>query len=241
MKKLFALALFVFGLAMGSFAQTDNDYKDLLTLFVSEKYEKCLYKAEGYTMKDETKKDALPYLFMSMSYFEMSKKDEFKEKYPDSFKSAMKYLSKYGGKDKEKKYHADYEDFLGEIRVAAMNEAEAQFDNQKYTKCKTLYDQLVDIDANDAGAQLMLGLSFAGMKSKKEADVAVKKALALLQEKKASQTKEQLNLLKTAIMYHASALNEAGNRDQAKEWLDLGLEYFKDDKEYMVTYETLAE
>ncbi len=240
MKKFIAFTLFIFSLNIGSIAQTDKDYKDLLAMFVDEKYEKCLYKAEGYTLKDETKKDPLPYLFMSMCYFEMSKLDQFKEKYPDAFKNSMKYLSKYGGKDKEKKYAGDYEDFFGDIRTAAMNEAESQYDLQKYTKCKTIYDQLVDVDANDAGANLMLGLSFSGMKSKKEAEVSIKKAMVILQEKKASQTKEQLNLLKNAIVLYAGILNDSGNKDVAKEWLDLGLEYFKDDKEYMVTYDTIA-
>lgn len=240
MKQFFVFTLLIFSLGLGAIAQTDKDYKDLLAMFVDEKYEKCLYKAEGYTLKDETKKDPLPYLYVSMCYFEMSKRDEFKEKYPDAFKQSMKFLSKYGAKDKEQKYVGDFEDFFGEIRTTAINEAESQYDAQKYTKSKTIYDQLVDIDPNDAGANIMLGLSFSGMKSKKEADVAIKKAMTTLMEKKASKTKEQLNLLKNAIMLYATQLNESGNREGAKEWLDLGLEYFKDDKEYKVTYDTIA-
>jgi tetratricopeptide (TPR) repeat protein len=240
MKKFLALSLFILGWSFSTMAQTDNDYKDLLAMFVDEKYEKCLYKAEGYTLNDKTKKDALPYLFMSMCYFEMNKRDEFKEKYPDALKNAMKYLSKYGAKDKEQKYALDYEDFFEEIRTTAMNEAESQFDNQKFTKCKTIYDQLVDVDPNDAGAQLMLGLSFQGMKSKKEADVAIAKAMAILKEKKASQTKAQLTLLKNALTVYAGMLSDAGNREGAKQWLDFGLEYFKEDKEFMVTYDTIA-
>ncbi|MFN0031614.1 MAG: hypothetical protein ACKVOR_05590 [Flavobacteriales bacterium] len=240
MKNIFVLSLFILTMSMSATAQTDKDYRDLLSLFVDEKYEKCLYKAEGYTLKDETKKDPLPYLFMSRCYFEMSKDDQFKEKYPDAFKSAMKYLSKYGSKDKEKKYLADYEDFFDEIRTTAMNEAESQFDLEKYTKCKTIYDQLTDLDANDAGAQLMLGLSFAGMKSKKESETAITKAMNLLKEKTAGKSKSQLVLLKNALVLYATALNDTGNKEVAKEWLDMGLEYFKDDKEYMVTYDTIA-
>ena len=150
-------------------AQTDNDYKDLLTLFVGEKYEKCLYKAEDYTLDEKAKKDALPYLFMSRCFYEMSKRDEFKEKYPNAFKDAMKYISKYGSKDKEKKYLAEYEDLFAQIRGAAIAEAETMMDTQKYSKAKQLYDQLLDIDPNDAGAQLMMGVVFNYMKAKKEA------------------------------------------------------------------------
>ncbi|MCB0198137.1 MAG: hypothetical protein KDJ65_39710, partial [Anaerolineae bacterium] len=57
-------------------------YEDLLVLFVDENYEKCLAKAENYTVNDDTRKDPLPYLYMSMSLYEMSKLEEFNEDYP---------------------------------------------------------------------------------------------------------------------------------------------------------------
>lgn len=239
MKNLFAVLFYVFNLVSASYAQTDKDYKDLLTIFVSDKFEKCLYKAEGYTLKEETKKDPLPYLFMSRCYFEMSKRDEFKEKYPNAFKDAMKYISKYGSKDKDHKYAAEYEDFFIDLRKAAIAEAETMMDTEKFSKAKQLYDQLVDIDPNDAGANLMLGLAFGALKSKKESETAIKKAKEILTEKKASQSPEQLGLLREALTRHATALS-ATSKDIAKEWLDLGMEYFADDKEYKITYDTIV-
>jgi tetratricopeptide (TPR) repeat protein len=240
MKKISAFLFFTCSLVSAVFAQTDKDYKDLLTMFVGEKYEKCLYKAEGYTLADETKKDALPYLFMSRCYFEMSKKEEFREKYPNAFKDALKFASKYGSKDKEKVHMAQYEDYFAELRLAAMAEAESMMDTEKYSKAKQIYDQLLDLDANDAGAQLMLGLAFTGLKSKKEAETAIAAAKKILTEKRAGNTKEQLQLLRDALTRHATALG-ATSKSAAKEWLDLGLEYFQDDKEYKVTYDSIAD
>lgn len=240
MKKIYAVLVLSFTFIVTGLAQTDRDYKDLLTLFVGDKFDKCLYKAEGYTLKEETKKDPLPYLYMSRCYFEMSKRDEFKEKYPNAFKDALKYIAKYGSKDKEHQYGAEYEDFFADLRLAACAEAETMMDTQKFSKAKQIYDQLLDMDPNDAGAQLMLGLAFGALKSKKESETAIKKAKDLLTEKKASQGKEQLGLLKEALMRHATALSEANNKAGAKEWLDLGMEYFAEDKEYKITYDTIA-
>jgi len=240
MKKLLPILFFILGFFSQSFAQTDKDYKDLLTMFVSEKYEKCLYKAEAYTIKDETKKDPLPYMFASRCYFEMSKRDEFKEKYPDAFKNAMKYISKYGQKDKERKYASEYEDFFSDLRLAAMLEAESMMDALKYTKAKTIYDQITDMDPNDSGAFLMLGVAQHLMKAKKESELSFKAARTILTEKKASVAKEQLNLMRDSITRYATILNDAGNKTAAKEWLDLGMEYLKDDKEFKVTYDMIA-
>jgi tetratricopeptide (TPR) repeat protein len=203
------------------------DYKDLLTLFVSEKYEKCLDKAEGYTMGDDTKKDPIPFMYLSRCFFEMSKKDEFKEKYPTAFKDAMKYLSKYASKDKEKKYVSEYEDFFTAIRVAAISEAETMMDTQKYSKAKQLYDQLLDLDPNDVGAKIMMALVFTYNKSKKESEMAVAESKKMLTDKVGPLSKEQLYLLKDALSRYCS-----DNKAQAKEWLTLGDHYFSDDKEY---------
>lgn len=239
MKKLLVLLCFLGLYSLQSFAQTDNDYEDLLTLFVDEKYEKCLYKAEGYTLNEKTKKDPLPYLFVSRCYFQISKMDEFKAKYPDPFKDAMKYISKYAAKDKERKYAEDYEEFLSELRKEAIAQAETQLDAAKYTKAKTLYDQIADMDPNDAGAQIMLNITFSFMKAKKDAELALGKAETILTEKKASMLPEQKDLLKNSLMKFAVLLSDQGDRTEAIQWLELGMEYFKEDPEYKVTYETI--
>lgn len=117
--------------------------------------------------------------------------------------------------------------------MAAMAEAETMMETNKATKAKQLYDNLLDLDPNDAGAQLALGLAFQSLKSKKESEDAFKKAKAILTEKKAGTTKEQLILLKDAITKHATAL--AGtSKESAKEWLELGMEYFRNDRRIQI-------
>ncbi len=240
MKKLLFTFCFAFLFGIGSFAQSP-DYEDLLALFVDEKYEKVLRKAEGYTLGDNTKKDPIPYLFMSMAYFEMSKRDEFKEYYPNAFNESLKYISKYSSKDKEKKFGAEYEDYFNTLRKAAISEAEIMVDQQKFTKAKTMYKYLIDMDPNDAGAYIMQGMAFNAMKSKKEAEIAFKKAKDLISTKQCSTTnKDQLAFLKTALINYANQLSEGGQKSLAIEWLDLGKEFFPEDKEYQVNYDTIA-
>jgi hypothetical protein len=239
MKKIILFLVLIVSISFSSVAQTDNDYKDLLTVFVSGKYEKCLYKAEGYTLDDKTKKDALPYMFMSRCFYEMSKKDEFKEKYPKAFSDAMKYAVKYAAKDKDRKHYADYEDFFIALRTDAMTEAETQYDNQKWPKAKTIYDQLTDLDPNDAGAWMMLSMTQVAQKAKKEAETSAAKAKDLMENKKASTSPEQLKLMKYGLEKFCTDL-KATNRGEAKKWMDWGLEYFPEDPEYKVIYDEIT-
>ena len=52
--------------------------------------------------------------------------------------------------------------------------------------------------------------------------------------------KGQKDLLRNAIIYYAEKLYTEGNSAEAKVWLDLGKEWFMDDKEYQVTYSQYA-
>lgn len=221
-------------------AQSEKDYKDLLTLFVADKFEKCLYKAEGYTLNDKTKKDALPYLFVSRCYYEMSKRDEFKQKYPNAFKDAMKFIAKYAVKDKEKIYYAEYDDFISDLRRDAIAEAANLFEMGKFTKSKAFYDQMTKLDGNDAGAWIMLGINHVALKAKKDAENSFKTAKAALENKTASSGKEQLVLLKEALISHATTLYDSGSKQDAKTWIEFGKEFFKDDKEFGLAYDTIV-
>lgn len=246
MRKIFALLFIAASFISTANAQKEkdqesgNDYKDLLTLFVADKFERCLYKAEGYTLDDKTKKDALPYLYVSRCYYEMSKRDEFKAKYPNAFKDSMKFIAKYASKDKDKVYYAEYEDFISSLRTDAIAEANNFFESEKYTKSKALYDQLTKLDGNDAGAFIMLGLNNSVLKAKKEAEAALIKAAEILESKSASKGKEQLAMLKDALIGLATILNDSGNKAEAKTWIEYGQEYFKDDKEFALAYDTIV-
>lgn len=247
MKKFILSTVIMISFLSSLIAQKDEpveerDYKDLLTLFVTEKYDKVVMRATKYTEDEKTKKDPLPYLFLSMSYFEISKKDEYKTRFPDAFKLCLKNIKSYASKDKERRYAAEYEDFFSKLRNSIVSEGELMLDQQKYTKAKTMFQALLNIDENDAGAKIYLGITMLAMKSKKEAETEFGEAKKLLQDKKAAHgTKELDDLLKNGLMTYATQLSSDGNKSVAKEWMDLGMEYFKDDKEYKVTYETIAD
>lgn len=241
MKKLALAVTLVFGVSLFSGAQDSREYKDLLTLFVSEKYDKVVQKATKYTEDDETKKDAMPYLFLSMSYFEIYRKDDLRARFPDAFKLCLKYVKSYSSKDKERVYYAEYEDFFGKLRYAIIAEGELMMDTQKYTKAKSMYAYLINIDDKDAGAHIYLGMTFVALKSKKEAETEFKLAKTLLTEKTAkTNTKELSDLLKNALITYANQLADKGSKSEAKEWMDLGMDLFKNDKEYKVTYEIIG-
>ena len=104
-----------------------EDFDELLMWMVDGKYEKVLYKAIRYTEDDDTKKEPVPYVFMSMAFFKISESsdEELLEKYSKALKDALKYASKFVKKDKEKEYISEYVDYFNDLRRATMNQAES--------------------------------------------------------------------------------------------------------------------
>lgn len=234
------LLLLIVGLLSFS-VSAQRDYDDLLDLFVDEKYDRLLLKAERYTLAEKTKKEPLPYLYMSMAFFEMNKRPEtYGEDYPKAFTNSLKYCVKYRKKDKEDLYVAEYEDYFDELRMATVAEADVFMDQEKFTKCKSYYAYITKMDEGDAGGWVFLGLSLYKLRSKRDAGEAISTAKTLMEGGCNHLTEMQMTYLKSSIIAFAEYLDEIGERSQAKEWMELGFDHFKDDKEYNVTYEIIV-
>jgi hypothetical protein len=51
---------------------------------------------------------------------------------------------------------------------------------------------------------------------------------------------EQVRLLKNAIMKLATMFMDEGNSSEARAWIELGNQYFEEDKEYQTVYRDIA-
>lgn len=225
-----------------SFAQ--NDYDDLLELIVDQNYPRCLVKALRYTEADATKKDPLPYLYMSMAYFRIHQSDDpkYAEQYPKAFKESIKMLVKHRKKDKQNEFYAEFADYIEEVRTAIWEEAEKFYFTEKYTKSKSYYKYMCDIDKKDPGAWALRGLSQLALKSKKDSGESFAMAKELVDAGEVEHlSKNQMNYFKNALIIVAEYYEQIGNKTEALTWLDLGKEYFSDDKEFNVTYEMMSE
>ena len=211
-----------------------EDFDELLMWMVDGKYEKVLYKAIRYTEDDETSKEPVPYVFMSMAFFKISESSDMEllEKYGKALKDALKYASKFVKKDKDREYIDEYTDFFNDLRRATMNEAEIYVDEEKYTKAKGYYKYLWTLDEEDPGAWLMYGSVLWKAKAVRDAQESWNTAEKLLAEYGGKGLEEvQTDLLKYAVIYTAEMLAGEGNRSDARKWLEATNSVFESDRE----------
>ena len=240
MKKLLLLALVA--LSQLTIQAQKHVYDDLLVLYVDEKYDKCLQKAENYTLNDATKKDPLPWLYMSMCFYEMSKLEQFQADYPKASRDALKFAEKYRKKDKENEFFANYEDYWANLNTLGMEEGENQMEDPKgLSRAKQVWDTMTGYYPENPGPWLMLAITQYKSNQAKEADMSVQefdKRLAAAGDVK-SLPADQRKLLKNALIRYADYLNEKGMRDQARKYLAKGKDHFMDEPDFKGAFEAL--
>jgi hypothetical protein len=215
-------------------------YEDLLVFYVDEDYEKCLQKAENYTLNDDTRKDPLPYLYMSMSLFEMSKLEKFEEDYPKAFRDALKYAEKFRKKDKNVEFFFNYEDYWSELNEACAEQAENFMDEEKWSKAKRYYDYMVSYHPENPGAWLLFTLSQVRYNQVREADLSMvefDKVFAASDLERLSP--DQKDLLKDALIRYAEYQESIGSTSTALEFMEKGKDAYREDKEFMSYYNSL--
>jgi hypothetical protein len=240
MKKLLLLApLALFHL--GAQAQK-HVYEDLLVMFVDEKYEKCLANAESYTLAEDTKKDPLPFLYMSMSFYEMSKIEKYAVDYPKASKDALKFAEKYRKKDKEKEFFSNYEDYWSSLNTLAQEEGENLMDDPKgLSKAKAIFDTMTGYYPEYPGPWLMLAICQYKGNMAKEGDLSVKAFDKALSEAGDVNTlpADQKKLLKNAIIRYADYMQSKGMRDQARKYVSQVKDYFMTEADFKGLYDSM--
>jgi len=218
-------------------------YEDLLILYIDEEYEKCIAKAERYAEKPETRRDPLPFLYMSMSYHEMSKLEKYytQHEYRFADRDALKYAVRFRKKDKDLEYFNNYEDFWMELNTKAMESGINHYQMGDYSKARRIFDRMVAYQPENAGAWRLRALCQERMRLVRDAELSRKEfakayeAIPDIQRLPADQRK----LLRTALIMDAEYMIENGKAAEARELLALGEDSFMENAEFKALHKEL--
>ena len=228
------------------FAQ-EHTYDDLLILYVDEEYEKCIRKAERYTSKSDTRRDALPYLYLSKCYHEMSKDEKYtsQDEWKRADREALKYAVRYRKKDKHDEFFKAHEDYWRELNTYAMDAGMSWLEQGNVSKARMIFNRMVGYDPGNPGAWQMLALCQSMNRQHREAEESMEKfheALAAAEQKDPELrylSSDQFKLMKNAMILHSEYLTENGMADSARTVMDLGVAHFEEDPEFRSLYQEL--
>jgi predicted Zn-dependent protease len=218
-------------------------YDDLLILYVDEEYVKCMDKADRYINKDDTRRDALPYLYKSLCSHEMSKLDKYTSdpEFKYAARDALKYAAKYRKKDKESEYFKNYEDYWAELNTSAMETGFALFDEKAYSKAKRQFQRMTTYYPENPGAWQMLALAQLKMNLARDAAESMngyRTAFAAVPDVQRL-PKDQQRLLREGMIRYAEYLTSKGMQDSARATIAPGLVPFSENPEFKGLYDEL--
>ena len=159
LRSIYTLILLFSAFSYVSSQTISKKFDKLVFLYIDEKYEKCAKLGLNYTEDDQLRRDPIPYLYVSMSFFEIAKTQSLSEKYPDAFKNSLKYAYKYRKKDKDEIYVQKYHGFLVALKDSANRLAQYYIQQESYRKAASTYKYAVRFAPDDPLIQVLQGLA----------------------------------------------------------------------------------
>ncbi len=241
MKNTFLLFLFFVGCTFGAQAQAP-DYDDLLIYFADGDYEKLVDKAQKYKDGDDTKNDALPYLYASKAFYEMSKDQVYKDDFPKAFNDAIGDAGKAVKKDKDGSVYSDNVAFFTELKSAVIEEIRNMVDAGDYNRLRGTVMKLQKLDPTDVGSYFLLTACQLQIKDKTGAKLTLKEAQERLDavESVDGWRPVDFEMLRMGIYEYAAFLHSARQCDKAKEIMNKVKQWFEDDEIFMAKYDEIV-
>jgi hypothetical protein len=243
--KTFKVLFLLLILASSSlYAQKEGKKIDDLTfLFVDEKYEDVVNKAEALMQSDSYKKHPLIYVYASMAYYEMSRRPgkfdvgEKDSKFPKPLKMAQKHLYKFTKTDaKAKKYYDnqwsdDFKDYYVQLSDTSNKLAQMLYLNDKYRKAGSLYKAAYRGIPSDPVLLLWQGVAEMKSKNSVEGKKSLAAAMKLIDENfvptKATSAVLAHGMLLAEELFRGS-IGDAVNADKAKKLVEVFKKYDPD-------------
>lgn len=240
MKKILAIFLLVFA-AMTATAQAPN-YDDLKILYADANYEKLIKVAENYTMKDELKKDPLPFLWLSKGLYKISLSGTDDEKYKNAYKDAIAALAKAMKNDKDGTALSDHQEFIELFQMSMVELIANDIAAGDFNKASGWVIKYYKITRNPVGAKYLDGAAKYRKADKGGANTLWKEAETMLASITSIEewSEADKKMLKMGIIQTAECFVAAKQKDKAKAVMNKVAQWFEGDEEFKTKYDELV-
>lgn len=242
MKKLVLLLVLVAGFVYQADAQPPA-YDDLIIHYADGNYEKLLKRAEKYTLNPKTKKDALPFLYLAKCNFEMSKHQQWLDKYPKAFNDAIRFAGNARKKDKDGTIYADNVQFFTDLKTAVVEDIKNLVAEESFMKLMGYIAKLHRFNRDDLGSYFLKAGAQFMEKDKSGGKITTKEAWARLElvENVDAWRPIDFEMLRVGvIVYCDSQINIMRQPQNAKELLGRVKQWLEEDEDFMAYYDKVV-
>ncbi|GEM_PF-394829 len=243
MKKLLAIFCIVFTASLAN-AQPPT-YDDLKVLYADANYEKLAKVASGYTEKDKTKKDILPYIWLSKGLYKISLSGTSDERFKNAYKDAIKYLKKglkYDIKYNEGATFEEHREFLDEFQASLVEVIDNEVSAGNYRKSYGWVIKYNSITVNAVGPKFMMGACKFQDQDKPSARTFWQEGNAMLEEIESIDSWSEADklMLKLGVLHSAAAMKKGRQEEKAQQLVNKVAQWFEDDENWQERYDEIV-
>jgi hypothetical protein len=217
-----------------TFSQEDAKYDDLVILFADAKYEKVVVTAEKYSLKEENKKDAEPYMWMAKAFYKISLSGSITEGFENAYKDASKSLAKAFKLDRDSTCFKENDDFIYEFQASIEERLLNDLSAEDYKKASGWAQQYAKVTLNPTGANLLIASVKFRSGDKTGAKVMLDKCdqeINLI-ENLAHWSDSDVSIFKHSVIQAAECYVAARQLEKAQALLDKVKVWYLDDEEF---------
>lgn len=219
-------------------------YNDLKILYADANYEKLAKVASGYTENDKTKKDILPYIWLSKGLYKISLSGTDDENFKNAYKDALKYMAK--GMKYDLKYNNgttldDNREFVDELQKSLFELIDNELTSGSAQKAYGWAVRYKKITQNNVGIIYVSGACKYKAQDKTTARSLWQEAEAELKTVESIQdwSEADKGILKIGILHSAAALNDSRQQDKARALLNKVAHWFENDEDWKMRYDEM--
>lgn len=217
------------------------EYDDLKILFADGKYEKLVDKASGYTTKEKTKKDPLPFMWLSRGLYKISLSGTNDPNYKNAYKDAIGAMATAFKLDKDGTKLTPYQDFVGQFQKSMVELISNEVTLGDLNKAASWVSKYYKITRNPLGAKFLDAAAKFKKGERGTANHMWKEAEKHLTDVDTIETWSDgdKNLLKIGVMQSAECLIAAKQVEKAKTLMDSIAKWFENEEDYRTKYSEL--
>lgn len=239
MKKLLTLAAIVlFGLP--TFSQVDEE--ELIILKADRNWEKLIRQAEKYTTKTKTKKEALPYFYMAYGLYKISFIGDRSDEYKNAYKDALTVVGKMLRYDDGGAVQDEHGEFLVELKMSLLEIIRNDFDADEYRRAFGWVMKIYKFGRDNISGKFLEGAVRFRNNDKATARTKWREGTEMLKEVQSASEfdKADREMIKFGLYHSAKCQKEARQDQAAKDMMNLGAQWFEEDKDWQRFYDEIV-
>ncbi len=220
-------------------------YSDLQILYADANYEKLTKVAANYTEKDKTKKDVLPYIWLSKALYKISLSGNNDPRFKNSYKDAIKYLGK--GMKYDLKYNdgttiEEHREFVDLFQMSLFEVIDNEMSGGSSKRAGSWIIKYQKITTNTVGAKYLLGATKYMNQDKSTARTLWKEGKVMLDALTSVESFSQadLSLFRIGLLYTAQTLKDTRQIDKARALLNSAAQWFEGDDDWKERYDEIV-